>query len=122
MSYTPKRLKRKRKTNHARKLKRAPKRTTKRPPANIHLPMHPLEVALIDLRLEYLAEQAAKFQFQQPKTRADVIRALLQSVIETRGLGFPKQGSWHERVTAIVQKYGIPADWSPVAVKRAQET
>jgi hypothetical protein len=122
VSYTPKRLKRKRKTKHARKPKAAAKATTKRPPANIRLPMHPLEVALIDLRLAYLAEQAAKFQFERPKMRADVIRALLQSVIETRGLGFPKQGPWHERVTATVQKYGIPADWSPVAAKRAQET
>jgi hypothetical protein len=118
VSYTPKRLKRKRKPKHTRK----PKATAKRPPANIRLPMHPLEVALIDLRLEYLAEQAAKFQFERPKTRADVIRALLQSVIETRGLGFPKEGPWHKRVTVTVQKYGIPADWSTVAAKRAQET
>jgi len=28
---------------------------------------------------------------------------------------------WHDRVVATIQKYGIPADWSPIAAKRARE-
>jgi len=83
--------------------------------------MHPLEVALLDLRIQYLRQQAAKLRFRSPRTRADVIRSLLQGTIETRGLGFPKQGQWHDRVVATIRKYGIPADWSPIAVKRARE-
>jgi hypothetical protein len=120
VSDTSKRVKRKR--NPKSKLKSAAKLTRKRPPASIRLSLRPLEIALLDLRLQYLNEQAVKFQFKCPKSRADVIRSLLQSVIETRGLGFPKEGRWHDRVVATVQKYGIPADWSPVAAKRARET
>jgi hypothetical protein len=103
------------------KPKAAAKPTAKRPPASIRLPMHPLEVALIDLRIEYLSEQAERLRFRRPKTRADVIRSLLQSTIETRGLGFPREGPWHDRLVATVRKYGIPADWSPVAAKRARD-
>jgi hypothetical protein len=117
---TSKRVKRKPKPKS--KLKSSAKHTPKRPRANIRLPMHPLEIALLDLRLQYLSEQAVKFQFRRPKSRADVVRSLLQSVIETRGLGFPKEGPWHDRVVATVQKHGIPADWSPVAAQRARET
>jgi hypothetical protein len=116
---TIKRLKRKPKPKL--KLKSRAKTKLKRPAVSIRLPMHPLEIALLDLRLQYLSEQAVKFQFRCPKTRADVIRSLLQSMIETRGLGFPKQGPWHDRVLATVKKYGIPADWSPVAAKLARE-
>jgi hypothetical protein len=94
---------------------------SKRPSIGVRLPMHPLEVALLDLRIQYLRAQAAKLQFRCPRTRTDVIRSLLQSTIETRGLGFPKQGPWHDRVVATVRKYGIPSDWSPVAAKRARE-
>jgi hypothetical protein len=119
VSTTSKRLKRKLKRKS--ELKRAAKRKAKRPPASIRVPMHPLEVALLDLRIEYLREQAEKFQFRYPKARSDVVRSLLQSTIETRGLGFPKQGPWHDRLVATIQKYGIPVDWSPVAAKRARE-
>ena len=119
MSDRSKRVKRKIKSRP--KLKRAAKSKAKRPRASIRLPMHPLEVALLDLRIEYLSEQAAKFQIRCPKTHSEVIRSLLQSTIETRGLGFPKQGPWHDRVVATIQKYGIPADWSPIAAKRARE-
>jgi len=83
--------------------------------------MHPLEVALLDLRIEYLREQAEKFQFRCPKACSDVVRSLLQSTIETRGLGFPKQGPWHDRLVATIQKFGIPVDWSPMAAKQARE-
>jgi hypothetical protein len=117
VSDTSKRLKRK----PASKTKQAAKLKAKRRLASIRLPMHPLEVALIDLRIEYLAEQAEKLRFRCPKTRADVIRSLLQSTIETRGLGFPREGPWHDRLVATVRKYGIPADWSPVAAKRARD-
>ena len=120
MSDASKQLKRKPKPKS--KLKSRTKPKLKRPPASIRLPMHPLEIALLDLRLQYLSEQAVKFQFRCPKSRADVIRSLLQSVIETRGLGFPTEGRWHDRVVATVQKYGIPADWSSVAARRARET
>jgi hypothetical protein len=120
VSDASKRLKRKSKPKS--KLKSRAKPKLKRPPASVRLPMHPLEIALLDLRLQYLREQAVKFQFRRPKSRADVVRSLLQSVIETRGLGFPKEGPWHDRVVATVRKYGIPADWSPVAAKRARET
>ena len=119
MSDRSKRVKRKPKSTP--KLKRAAKSKAKHPRASIRLPMHPLEVALIDLRIEYLSEQAAKFQFRCPQTRSDVIRSLLQSTIETRGLGFPKQGPWHDRLMETIQKFGIPADWSPIAAKRARE-
>jgi hypothetical protein len=119
VSDTSKRLKRNLKSK--RKVKVAGGARAKRPSSSIRLPMHPLEVALLDLRIQYLSEQAAKFQFRCPKTRADVIRSLLQSTIETRGLGFPRQGPWHDRVAATVQKYGIPADWSLVAARRARE-
>jgi hypothetical protein len=115
-----KRLKRKPKAKSKLTSRANPK--PKRAPANIRLPMHPLEIALLDLRLQYLGEQAVKFQFRCPRSRADVVRSLLQSVIETRGLGFPREGPWHDRVVATVRKYGIPADWSPVAAKRARET
>ena len=47
--------------------------------------------------------------------------ALLQSTIETRGLGFPKQGPWHDRLVATIQNYGILVNWSPVAAKRARD-
>ena len=120
MSNASERLKRKPKPKS--KLKSRAKLKLKRPPASVRLPMHPLEIALLDLRLQYLREQAVKFQFRCPKSRADVVRSLLQSVIETRGLGFPGEGPWHDRVVATVRKYGIPADWSPVAAKRARET
>ena len=119
VSNTSKRLKRKPKGKSG--LQRAAKRKAKRPPASIRVPMHPLEVALLDLRIEYLREQAEKFQFTRPKARSDVVRSLLQSTIETRGLGFPKQGPWHDRLVATVQKHGIPVDWSPMAAKRARE-
>ena len=119
MSNTSKRLKRKPKGKSG--LQRAAKRKAKRPLASIRVPMHPLEVALLDLRIEYLREQAEKFQFKRPKARSDVVRSLLQSTIETRGLGFPKQGPWHDRLVATVQKHGIPVDWSPMAAKRARE-
>lgn len=120
MSDASNRLKRKPKSKS--KLKSRAKPKLKRPRASIRLPMHPLEIALLDLRLQYLSEQAVKFQFRRPKSRADVIRSLLQSIIETRGLGFPREGPWHDRVVATVRKHGIPADWSPVATKRARET
>jgi len=119
MSDRSKRVKRKPKSKP--KLKRVAKSKAKHPPASVRLPMHPLEVALLDLRIEYLSEQAAKFQFRCPQSRSDVIRALLQSTIETRGLGFPKQGPWHDRLMATIQKFGIPPDWSPIAAKRARE-
>ena len=119
MSDTSKRLERKSKSKP--KQKRSAKPKVKRPRASIRLPMHPLEVALLDLRIEYLSEQAAKFQIRCPKTHSEVIRSLLQSTIETRGLGFPKQGPWHDRVVAIIQQYGIPSDWSQTAAKRARE-
>jgi hypothetical protein len=121
VSNTSKRLKRKSKPMSKPKLKRVAKRKAKRPQSSIRLPMHPLEVALIDLRIEYLSEQATKLQFRCPKTRSDVVRSLLQSTIEIRGLGFPKQGPWHDRLVATIQKYGIPVDWSPIAAKRARE-
>jgi hypothetical protein len=123
VSNTSKRLKRKSKGKSGlqRAAKRKANRETKRPPASIRVPMHPLEVALLDLRIEYLREQAEKFQFKRPKARSDVVRSLLQSTIETRGLGFPKQGPWHDRLVATVQKHGIPVDWSPMAAKRARE-
>jgi hypothetical protein len=120
VSDASERLKRKPKPKS--KLKSRAKPKLKRPPASVRLPMHPLEIALLDLRLQYLSEQAVKFQFTRPKSRADVVRSLLQSVIETRGLGFPREGPWHDRVVATVRKYGIPADWSSVAAKRARET
>jgi hypothetical protein len=116
VSDKSKRLKRKPKA----KAKVNAKLRAKRPSTSIRLPMHPLEVALLDLRIQYLSEQAAKFKFRCPKTRADVIRSLLQSTIETRGLGFPRQGPWHDRVVATIDKYGIPTDWSAVAVRRAR--
>jgi len=84
VSDTSKRVKRKR--NPKSKLKSAAKPTRKRPPASIRLSLRPLEIALLDLRLQYLNEQAVKFQFKCPKSRADVIRSLLQSVIETSRL------------------------------------
>ena len=111
MSDRSKRVKRKPKSKS--KLKRAAKSKAKHPPASIRVPMHPLEVALLDLRIEYLREQAEKFQFRCPKARSDVVRSLLQSTIETRGLGFPKQGPWHDRLVATIQKYGIPAGLEP---------
>ena len=99
------------------RLKGSPKRAT----ASIRLPLHPLEVALIDLRIEYVTEQAAKFGFEPPKGRSDVIRYLLRSAVETKGLGFPKEGPWHDRVVAIFQKYAIPADWGAIAAKKARD-
>jgi hypothetical protein len=119
VSNTSKRLKRTPKGKSGRQ--RAGKRKAKRPPASIRVPMHPLEVALLDLRIDYLREQAEKFQFTRPKARSDVVRSLLQSTIETRGLGFPKQGPWHDRLVATIEKHGIPVDWSPMAAKRARE-
>ncbi|HET9663648.1 MAG TPA: hypothetical protein VFP00_05410, partial [Burkholderiales bacterium] len=62
MSDTSKRLTRKPASKATLKAAAKPKAT--RPPASIRLPMHPLEVALIDLRIEYLSEQAERFQFQ----------------------------------------------------------
>ena len=60
VSKTSKRLKRKSKGKSGlqRAAKRKANRETKRPSASIRVPMHPLEVALLDLRIEYLREQA----------------------------------------------------------------
>jgi hypothetical protein len=52
VSDRSKRVKRKPKSTP--KLKRAAKSKAKHPRASVRLPMHPLEVALIDLRIEYL--------------------------------------------------------------------
>ena len=65
MSDRSKRVKRKPKSKP--KLKRVAKSKAKHPPASVRLPMHPLEVALLDLRIEYLSEQAGNSSSGAPE-------------------------------------------------------
>ena len=67
------------------------------PTVSIHLRVSPLEAELIDLRLAYMAEDAAsKNGKPMCKTRPELLRYLLQDV-EFLGRPFPHAGPWRER-------------------------
>ena len=66
------------------------------PTVSIHLRVSPLEAELIDLRLAYMAEDAASKNGKPTcKTRSELLRYLLQDV-EFLGRPFPQAGPWRE--------------------------
>ena len=79
------------------------------PTVSIHLRVSPLEAELIDLRLAYMAENAASKNGKPTcKTRSELLRYLMQDV-EFLGRPFPQAGPWRERADAVIAKYD-PAD------------
>lgn len=79
------------------------------PTVSIHLRVSPLEAELIDLRLAYMAEDAASKNAKPTcKTRPELLRYLLQDV-EFLGRPFPQAGPWRERADSVIAKYD-PAD------------
>ena len=86
------------------------KRGRERPehsPVSIHLRVSPLEAELIDLRLAYMAEDAASKNGKPTcKTRPELLRYLLQDV-EFLGRPFPQEGPWRERADAVIAKYDL---------------
>jgi hypothetical protein len=78
------------------------------PTVSIHLRVSPLEAELIDLRLAYMAEDAASKNAKPTcKTRPELLRYLLQDV-EFLGRPFPHAGPWRERADAVIAKYDPP--------------
>jgi hypothetical protein len=77
---------------------------------SIHVRLSPLEAELIDLRLAYMAEDAASKNGKATcKTRSELLRYLLLDV-EFLGRSFPQAGPWRERADAVVAKYDPPEE------------
>jgi hypothetical protein len=75
---------------------------------SIHLRVSPLEAELIDLRLAFMAEDAASKNGKPTcKTRPELLRYLPQDV-EFLGRPFPQAGPWRERADAVIAKYDLP--------------
>jgi hypothetical protein len=75
---------------------------------SIHLRVSPLEAELIDLRLAFMAEDAASKNGKPTcKTRPELLRYRLQDV-EFLGRRFPQAGPWRERADAVIAKYDLP--------------
>ena len=78
------------------------------PTVSVHLRVSPLEAELIDLRLAYMAEDAASKNGKPTcKTRSALLRHLLQDV-EFLGRPFPQAGPWRKRADAVIAEFDPP--------------